>query len=218
MWLIFLFLCSGLSQLVLKNSVKESLAIEVFDTFKGEFPCLSTNTSGKVRVLRFDIALENIGHVDFTLENKLVFYYEFIDKDNLVWLNGTVKFDCLRDKQCSESGIKHFLCNHKSLSPKCTYTRTREADCQWIDISTLPLKKYTFILSLEPVEQIIVEKQTQLVTELDLKKVEKIHRPKELIFLGCLFIFLAVDIWVIFLPCVQYEIRKTKVQSERRDI
>uniref|UniRef100_H2ZK60 Lysyl oxidase homolog n=1 Tax=Ciona savignyi TaxID=51511 RepID=H2ZK60_CIOSA len=59
---------------------------------------------------------------------------------------------CLEDSSCTDRKIKVFNCDegHQGISPGCEDTYKAAVDCQWIDVTDVPLDEYTFRVTVNP--------------------------------------------------------------------
>ncbi len=159
-------LCKGPDLTLEREPIVQSMYMDEVDADKD--PCLVNEGClsglGKRKVLRFDTKIKNIGDQDFYIgkpyanPSQFVFdnchqhyhyrgyaeYLLFDDKGNRIPVGFKAGF-CVLDFECKDTTAMKYSCANMGLSPRCTDIYEKELDCQWIDITTIPEGRYTFV-------------------------------------------------------------------------
>ena len=123
---------------------------------------LCVGASGKRSLLRFDVAIPNIGNADFFLgsptNNALFVYspchhhyhligfarYELFDTNQAVVLTGRKQAFCLEDfeRYSSSAGPAKYTCGFQGITVGWQDVYGKYLDCQWLDVTGIPDGNY----------------------------------------------------------------------------
>lgn len=149
-WLYLLILFFQYSQtqnlILVANATQNSFLIDEIDIFNSEFPCISSNTSGVFRVLRFDIVIRNVGNDVEIRQDPISLQYN-LTRFGFAVASGSIELACLRDSICTD--MKYYSCTPNGISPGCFSRSPYYTECQWIDIRHLGAYSHNLSLVFE---------------------------------------------------------------------
>jgi len=150
---------------LVQSAIETSLMIDYLPTVNGCYVAEGCVTGyGQRDIMRFTTHIQNIGSQDYFIgdptNNPQMFTYdnchghyhmdgyaEYILYDSL---NNALPIGfkngfCVLDLECSGGGTATYSCGNMGISHGCGDIYDRSLDCQWIDITTVPSGRYTFV-------------------------------------------------------------------------
>lgn len=107
---------------------------------------MGTNKLNGRTVVQFSANVLNVGTGPFvTTANAQIFNFSLLnatDELPIAGVNASNPVFCIEDSYCNEITNSPFDCSEQGISTTCAAECTSRKDCQWIDITDLPLGPY----------------------------------------------------------------------------